>query len=799
MPFSDPSRLAAEASQPLVLQLWEALQPLKSVIRFMASGAHPDDEMSAMLVAMALKDGINLSYACANRGEGGQNDIGTETGADLGALRTAEMERAANRLAMRLYWLSVRPDDSIIDFGFSKSGDETLQKWGRTRTLKRFVDIIRSEKPDILCPTFLDVPGQHGHHRAMTELAHVVMTEAANPDFADSGLPVWQVKKLYLPAWSGAGTAYDDDVPPPPATLTISARGFDPISGWSYERIGQQSRMFHKTQGMGRWIPAGSERNFLLHLAQTHVAGPDDCVMAGLPHTLMDLSRFTKDPIFAGHLKQAETEISATIAAFPDMATVVEAASSAYLHVSQALSHCPDAAKTDCLHRLVAKQRQLARVIALASGINIHVRSDEDWVRPGDQLTLTHEIRPPMNGIDFSYQLDLPHGWSVDKSQDQKYTISLSEEAAITDPYRCFHDPDEPIAPAMIVTLSGHGITSKTRHKLEIPPVVLPACSAHLAPVNHVVNLANSDRTLEIELSELHPSDATPSLQMPDGWLLERHAKGFKIQLPEQLSEGLYTLPLSLDGNEAMTIIPIAYDHIAPTARAYPACIQVRVLTAELGSQSDDRLIGYIGGGNDRVGEWMAAIGANVENVDAKALQDPAALARYDCLLVGIFAMRFHPTLSQSMDKIHDWVNQGGTLITLYHRPWDNWNPDQFPPHKLEIGQPSLRWRVTDETAIVTHLEPQHGLLNQPNPIGAEDWQGWHKERGLYFAKHWDESYTPLLSMADPEEDALQGAFLVAPIGKGQHIHTSLILHHQMEKLVPGAFRLMANMVAWRG
>ena len=179
MPTPDQVRIAYDRTRPRLMELWRALRPLKSVIRFMQTGAHPDDEMSGMLAALAFRDGINLSYACSTRGEGGQNDIGTEVGTDLGALRTREMERACDVLAMRMYWHSESPDDPITDFGFSKSGRETLDKWGHDRTLARFVEIVRTERPDIICPTFLDVSGQHGHHRAMTQAAHEVMAAAA--------------------------------------------------------------------------------------------------------------------------------------------------------------------------------------------------------------------------------------------------------------------------------------------------------------------------------------------------------------------------------------------------------------------------------------------------------------------------------------------------------------------------------------------------------------------------------------------------------------------------------------------
>ena len=157
--------------------------------------------------------------------------------------------------------------------------------------------------------------------------------------------------------------------------------------------------------------------------------------------------------------------------------------------------------------------------------------------------------------------------------------------------------------------------------------------------------------------------------------------------------------------------------------------------------------------------------------------------------------MRTRPVLADNIQSLHQWVANGGHLLTLYHRPWDNWNPELIPPKHLEIGQPSLRFRVTNERSPVEHLQPEHVLLNQPNKITADDWQHWSKERGLYFAKSWHEDYQALLSMNDPDEAPLTGSLLSAKIGNGRHTHTSLVLHHQMASLVPGGFRLMANLL----
>jgi hypothetical protein len=132
----------------------------------------------------------------------------------------------------------------------------------------------------------------------------------------------------------------------------------------------------------------------------------------------------------------------------------------------------------------------------------------------------------------------------------------------------------------------------------------------------------------------------------------------------------------------------------------------------------------------------------------------------------------------------------------MYHRPRDGWDDGPTPPRRIEIGSPSLRWRVTDPAAPVRVLVASHPLLNMPNVIRPADWQGWVRERGLYFARTWDPDYVPLLELADPGEAPLQGALLAAPVGKGRHVHVALALHHQFAALVPGAFRLLANLVA---
>ena len=169
--LTDHERIARQQGDPALLRLQRALSRLKSVLTYMNTGAHPDDEHSGLLAALRFHYGMRVVVACATRGEGGQNAIGPERGAALGVLRTREMEASARVIDAGIAWLGHGPDDPLHDFGFSKSGDDTLARWGERRILERLVKAYRMERPDIVSPTFLDVPGQHGHHRAMTRAA----------------------------------------------------------------------------------------------------------------------------------------------------------------------------------------------------------------------------------------------------------------------------------------------------------------------------------------------------------------------------------------------------------------------------------------------------------------------------------------------------------------------------------------------------------------------------------------------------------------------------------------------------
>ncbi len=800
--------------QPAVVRLWRALRPLQSVVTFMNTGAHPDDETSAMLAALGLRDGVRTVFVCSTRGEGGQNALGKESGSDLGALRTREMEIAAEAIELSVRWLSESPSNSITDFGFSKNADETFRKWGKERTIERLVRIIREERPDIVCPTFLDVPGQHGHHRAMTQAARRAIDLAADPSafphLVEEGLAPWRVSKFYLPAWSGAGRSYDDDLPPPNATLMIDTGDRDPVLGATYAQVAQWSRSGHASQGMGEWLdPAADSRPLHLAWSAFGETAVEASILDSLPRSLAELAAGTDDAALHNSLRETDKKIAAAVAAWPQAYRVFEAAADALAALRPALDLADNAIK----HRLLQKERQLARVLFEASGLVLRAAAQPTLAAPGSNIAIDLHLDTRDALIDRPPQISavVPSSWRAEPSVlsgSGAFRVQIPEDAPLGDGYA------DRFTPAginghvgLLVSFSVKGVEVRHPIDLEEPLALAPAIDVVAHPDSAILNSALTATAIRFRVSALAISPemrgATIEPDIGLGWACEPQrleldfAAGRTagdISISGEAEPGLYTFPLRANGKPALTMRESDYRHTGRVVRSVPAAIRMRVLEASIPTGVR---IGYAGSGNDRVDHWLRQLGLDVVTLDAATIAG-GDLSKFDTILVGVFAFGMRPELAAAATRLHDFVRGGGNLVTLYHRPWDGWDPKQIPPAFLKIGQPSLRWRVTDENAAVTILAPDHPLLNQPNHIAADDWDGWHKERGLYFAAEWDPVYRPLLSMADAGEEPLRGALLSAEIGKGRHTHTSLVLHHQMEHLVPGAFRLMANLVTPR-
>src|SRR5215510_2238073 len=173
--------------------LSQALKRLDIVGSVLHTGAHPDDENSALLAWLARGQGVRTAYLSATRGEGGVNLIGSELFEALGVIRTEELY-GARRLDHAQQFFTPN-----YEFGFSKSSDDTFTKWPREQVLADFVRVIRYFRPEIIISRFTGTPRDgHGHHQVAGLITQEAFRVAADPSrFPEFG-KAWQAKKLYL-------------------------------------------------------------------------------------------------------------------------------------------------------------------------------------------------------------------------------------------------------------------------------------------------------------------------------------------------------------------------------------------------------------------------------------------------------------------------------------------------------------------------------------------------------------------------------------------------------------------------
>jgi LmbE family N-acetylglucosaminyl deacetylase len=685
----------------------------------------------------------------------------------------------------------------VHDFGFSKNGKDTLARWGRERIIERLVRAYRSERPDIVIPTFLDVPGQHGHHRAMTEAAQAAIALAADPNafpehFAE-GLTSWQVQKFYLPAWSGGGGTYDDEVPPPEATLTVAAPGRDVATGAGFDEIGEWSRLNHASQGMGRWR-AERKTAWPLHLllGRQGEAHEND-ITADLPATLADVAATPGlDEKRAVALVAAQKAINATLTAFPERSAIIGNLNEAAARLAEAETGLDDGLRARIGHRIARKRAEIDAALGAAADITVTAFVDPVAVAPGGTAALKVLLADGANAENVTVTPVLPAGVSAGAAAVSDgllvFPLTIAADAPLTGQYPAsFAALGGNDGAAVIVEADIGGRRVTVPHDLEEPLRIAPAAVLELDPPAVIAPLAGKARDWTVKL---HTGAPIVGFDTPEGFTATVQGGEVTVRAPATLKAGRHELMPRIGGAAAFRVTPIAYPHIGRTAYREPARLDVLALDLKL---PQGARIGYAGGGADNAGTWLNRMGLDVTELDAEALSGD--LSGFTTIVVGIFAFGLRPDLFAARDRLRDWVERGGHLVTLYHRPSDGWDPERTPPRRLVIGAPSLRWRVTDPDAEVKVLAPGHKLLAGPNTIAADDWAGWDKERGLYFAADWDKAYTPLLSLHDAGEKPLKGAWLSAEIGKGRHTHVALVLHHQMDRLVPGAFRLMANLV----
>ena len=203
--------------------------------------------------------------------------------------------------------------------------------------------------------------------------------------------------------------------------------------------------------------------------------------------------------------------------------------------------------------------------------------------------------------------------------------------------------------------------------------------------------------------------------------------------------------------------------------------------------------IGYITGSGDSIPEALTQIGYQVRFLSDDDLVS-GNLSVFDSIVVGIRAFNTRSQLKAARSRLLEYVNQGGTMVVQYNTLQDL-DQEGLGPYPFRIS----RDRVSVEEAPVTILKPDHVLLNSPNKITQQDFEGWIQERGLYFPDQWDPRYETVFACNDPGESPKEGGILYTRYGKGIYVYTGYSFFRELPAGVPGAYRLFVNLISARG
>ena len=828
-----PAQIRAPYDRGDVAQV-QVLKRLNTAGSALMIGAHPDDEDTALLSYLARGENVRTAYLSLTRGDGGQNILGPELGELLGVIRTEELLQArkldgAEQFFTRAY-----------DYGFSKTLAEAKQKWDEKVILCDVVGVLRNFRPLVVISQFAGTPADgHGQHQFAGYIAPLAVKAASDASQCTSSGPVWSVKKLYV---RHRGTSEP--------SLRVNTGRYEHLYGRSFFEIAMEARSQHRSQEQGVLELKGAQYSSL-NLVDKDVQ--DEGIFDRVDTSLTGIARNTGDADPSVAEKLAVMQEAAIQAFNYNDERTPQRVMDDLLKGYNAAAAIEVTSKNAATRAIVGqKKKEFVDAIRLASAIQIDALSDRETVNPGETFLAAVRLfywNQKMLRVK-NVELRTPSGWSVKKAAEPStqgafrrevadyaafFDVGVSADAPVTEPYwlrkprdgELFHwihdDRSLPFAApgvtaAVTVEIGGSEITftqpvefrfaddtrGEIRRDLNVVPkltldidqrllIVPQSDKREVRTINASVTNNSSDPSSANVSVDAFGADVTISPARDVD--LKRKGQSlsvpFQIAVPPKTKQGKYIIRATATvGSSNATPYggrqtTIAYPHIQ-THRVYgTATADVLVLDVRTSPVS----VGYVAGSGDRVPEALRQLGVDVQMIGEKDLS-VADLSKFDTIVVGIRAYQVRPDLVANNQRLTDFMNNGGTVIVQYQLP-QTYTQLNLTPYPAQMGS-----RVADENAAVTIVVPGHPIFNTPNKITQEDFRGWVQERNLYNFSTMDPKYTGLLESHDAGEAENKGGLVIADVGKGKYIYCSYALFRQLPAGVPGAYRLLANLVS---
>ena len=894
------------------------LRSLQTRASLLMVTAHPDDEDGGMLAYETRGLGARASLLTLNRGEGGQNVMAMDLYDALGLTRTQELLTADRYMGVDQYFTR------MIDYGFSKTREEALEKWGHEKVLSDAVRVVRMVRPLVVTSVFVGAATDgHGHHQLAGEIAQEAWAAAGDPNqFPEQireGLRPWSPLKVYarVPNFNVTKEgmydyAIDKYVPVrffdyvtqkwsdtrPSTTLEIAEGKPAPAAGLTFLQIAREGLGFQKTQNGGGAIPNPAPQNTAYHRYGSRIKAEEhetsffdgiDVSLGGIAALAQGDTKFLKDGLSgiardaADAFKQYAPDRPAAIA--PLLADGLRSTRALIEQVRA--SKLAEPGRSDILFELDVKEQQFQR--ALSAALEVSLQTSVAAVRPaqtpgrGARATTAADTPPPppgggqgrggptftiaipgqsfnVEGTIFNENSEalrvdkvevlaadgknwniLPvtekdaaplHEVAAGKEGQWRFAVTVPSDAALTRPY--FSRPDEeqpyynlsderyrnlPLPPyplAMRATLTYNGVpfevdqTVQTSERISgignvsNPLLAGPAISVTVSPSAGAVPLGSKSFafTATVHSNVKGPAQGILRLKLPQGWRSTPAQAEFSLARDGEDQTIVFSVAPDLVKAAEYNITAVAeykgktYEegyHLAgyPGVRPYPLyrpstyrAVGVEVKTAP------GLHIGFLPGTGDDVPKALENLNQSVRVLSESDLTH-GDLSGYDSIILGVRAYAVRADLKAANGRLMDYVKNGGVLIVQYNlQGFDN----NYGPYPFTLG--ASPQKVVDENSPVKFLVPSSPAFAWPNKVTEADFKGWVEERGHGFMRTWDSHYQPLVETHDPDQDPQEGGLLLARYGKGFYIYDAFALYRQLPSGVPGAYRLLGNLVS---
>lgn len=793
----------------------QELKELKVTGSVLYVAAHPDDENTRLISYLENHLQVRTAYLSLTRGDGGQNLVGNEKGAALGILRTQELLGARDIDGGEQFFTRA------VDFGYSKTAKETLEFWDKQKVLADVVWTIRKFRPDVIITRFPpDKRAGHGHHTASAILAEEAFDLANDPTAFPEQLKyveIWQPKRLY---WN-ASAWWNRDLPKlaaeNPDYVTVDYGIYNPVLGKSYSEIAAESRSMHKSQGFGSSKSRGSQKEYLQYVKGEKALNNSIFDGIDLSWDRYNLPKINIliDEAIAEYNPEKPQEISDKLWGIRKM--IIDANISSNYKKSrldelilatngiwcEALtndySSTPDKVinisaialkrlETDILYTSVRFGNSKTAILPEPVGIN-EVSVTQDSIGVGFNLSNPYWLNNPFTTT-----------YTVNKQE----LIGLPENNPAIDVDFTFSYKDQVITVARPLQ---YRWSDRVKGELYRDFIVLPEATINANDKVYVF-ADNEPKTVTLKVRANQTNFyGTLKFNIPEGWRVEPAEKEVRIENkyeeklisiqvfpPEAPSDGYIKPFIEIYDSKSLNnrFLEINYNHIQPHVML--PISEAKLVKLDI--KKTGNRIGYIIGAGDEVPPALEQMGYIVDLLDEDALA-ATNLNQYDAVIAGIRAYNTQKYLPNYYDKLMNYVKQGGNYIVQYNTSSqffsDGVGNKLVGPYPFKLS----RNRVTEEDSDVKFINPSHPLLNTPNKISENDFNGWVQERGLYFAGEWDEQYTSIISWSDEGETSKDGGLLVASYGEGNFIYTGISFFRELPAGVPGAFRLLANIVSY--